>query len=85
MNLTGIIIFIVVIIIISWIIKVKREEREYILWKCDWCGEEYQTIYLNVKNSIKYRKNIYCCGRCERADEASAGVKEKRIRWIDHE
>jgi len=79
------IVIVIAILIIAWIIYVKLEERKSTLWKCAWCGNEFITFVFRVKSSIKYRTKLYCSGRCQRADEASSGVKEKRIRWIDHE
>ncbi len=53
--------------------------------KCDWCGASFDIYRFELKTSIKRGLGVYCSGRCKRADEASRGVKEKRVRWIDHE
>ena len=50
---------------------------------CDWCGTNFRL----TKDEYRKRKRngIYCTGRCRRSDESSTGIKEKRVRWIDHE
>ena len=53
--------------------------------KCDWCGRSFVVTMYEWKAEIRSRRGIYCSGRCRRADEASRGVKERRVRFIDHE
>ena len=81
---TFIFVFIIGLIIGSIINKILDRNRP-IKVKCDWCGNEFSMIKKEVKARRKYQGYIFCSGRCRRAEEASRGVKEKRVRWINHE
>jgi len=66
------------------LLRMSRDE-EVRLARCDWCGSPFPLTGLEFDAMQESGRAIYCSGRCRRADEASRGVKEKRIRFIDHE
>ena len=51
--------------------------------ECEWCGKVFTLSKREYRRKRKF--GIFCSGRCRRAEESSRGVKEKRVRWIDHE
>ena len=60
-------------------------DTEMVSVKCDWCGGYFAMMRAEYLLRLRNQAGAYCSGRCERADESSRGVKEKRYRIIDHE
>lgn len=88
MFITGgdILILLIIVIIVGCIIGATNDINNTTVYTtCEWCGKEIKMRNKEYKMKIKRGVPIYCCGRCRRADESSRGVKEKRIRYIDHE
>ena len=81
----GIAILFGIAILIIFIGLIFRNVNEPVIVKCWWCGKKFEMSSREYKRHKQYNAEIFCSGRCQRSYEMTNNVKEKRIRYLNHE
>lgn len=82
--MVGLLVFVALVVLVGWAIY--KWNHQEVLISCNWCSKNVIVWRKTARGYLNHPElKFYCSGRCQRADEASEGVKEKRFRIIDHE